>query len=90
MGNYSGTAHVTRSSAEVYHVINRQCPESCRTSSGYQCTDDRLQTWGSGHPGGANFVMVDGSTRFIADSIVPAVLIALSTRNGAETVSDDY
>lgn len=89
MGNYSGTAHVTRSASD-FKVINRQCPASCRTSSGgYQCTDDRLQTWGSGHPGGANFVLADGSTRFITDSIAPDLLVALSTRNGAETVSDD-
>jgi hypothetical protein len=35
-------------------------------------------------------VLADGSSRFITDSIVPAVLMALSTRNGAETVSDDF
>src|SRR6185369_11855748 len=57
-GGFLGTAHATRSSAEVYHVINRQCPASCATSSGgYQCQDDRLQTFGSGHPGGAMFVL---------------------------------
>jgi prepilin-type N-terminal cleavage/methylation domain-containing protein len=92
MGGYLGTGHATRSAGEKYQVINRQCPASCAGGGGggqYQCEDDRLQNWGSGHPSGANFVMSDGSTRFISDSISPALLVALSTRNGTETVADD-
>jgi len=91
-GGYIATAHVTRSSGETYPgAINRQCPASCLTSAGgYQCEDDRLQNWGSGHPGGANFVLSDGSLRFITDSINPTILVALSTRAGAETVSDEF
>ena len=47
-------------------------------------------TWGSGHPGGANFALGDGSLRFITDSISPAMLVALSTRKGEEVVSEDF
>jgi prepilin-type N-terminal cleavage/methylation domain-containing protein/prepilin-type processing-associated H-X9-DG protein len=98
MGGFYGTAHVTRSAGDAptfRGVINRQCPASCASGGGYQCEDDRLQTWGSGHPGGANLAMVDGSTHFITDSINPEVLVALSTRNSkststAETSPSDY
>ncbi|MFN6207438.1 MAG: DUF1559 domain-containing protein [Planctomycetota bacterium] len=36
--------------------------------------DQRLSAFGSGHPGGANFVSADGSTRFVADSMPQTVL----------------
>jgi len=47
--------------------------------------------WGfrSQHPGGANFVLGDGSVKFIKESIAPAVLQALGTRAGKEVVSSD-
>jgi prepilin-type N-terminal cleavage/methylation domain-containing protein len=88
-GGFRGTAHATRSSGDYLQVINRQTPDSCRGAGDYKCQDERLMTWGSGHPGGANFVLGDSSTRFISDSISPALLVALSTRNGGETVSDE-
>ncbi len=93
MGGFYGTAHATRSAGNSIHfkgVINRQCPASCANASDYYCEDDRLQTWGSGHPGGANFVLADSSTRFISDSVSPTVLVALSTRNGNESLTDDF
>ena len=37
------------------------------------------------HPGGAQFVMADGSVQFIQDSIDGAAYRALATRNGGET-----
>lgn len=39
------------------------------------------------HPGGAQFVMVDGSVQFIQDNISTAVYRATATRNGGESVS---
>jgi hypothetical protein len=89
-GGFRGTAHVTRSAGDNLQVINRQCPDSCRTASNYECQDERLMTWGSGHPGGCNFVLGDGSSRFITNDVSPATLTALSTRAGSENLTSDY
>jgi prepilin-type processing-associated H-X9-DG protein len=43
---------------------------------------------GSYHPGGANAVFCDGSTRFLADTIAPDVLKALLTFAGGERTGD--
>jgi prepilin-type N-terminal cleavage/methylation domain-containing protein/prepilin-type processing-associated H-X9-DG protein len=90
-GGFKGNGAVLRSSGDsnqVVGVINRQTPPDCPKSPQYQCQDDRLMTWGSGHPGGANFVFADGSSKFITESIAPDTLRAISTRAGSETVSD--
>ena len=47
----------------------------------------RLSAFGSLHPGGANFALVDGSTRFVSEAIDLTVYRALSTRAGGETAS---
>jgi prepilin-type N-terminal cleavage/methylation domain-containing protein/prepilin-type processing-associated H-X9-DG protein len=41
------------------------------------------------HPGGANVLMVDGSVRFVRDSVTIRTFAALVTRNGGEVVSGD-
>ncbi len=89
-GGFRGTAHATRSSGDYLQVINRQAPPSCASAGSYTCQDERLMTWGCGHPSGANFVLADSSSRFITDSISPAMLTALSTRAGGETVSEEF
>jgi prepilin-type N-terminal cleavage/methylation domain-containing protein/prepilin-type processing-associated H-X9-DG protein len=86
-GGYKGLGHVTRSGGYT-PVINRQS-DTC-TLSVDCCQDERLRTWGSGHPGGANFVMADASTQFITDSINPTTLAAISTRNGSETPPESF
>ena len=46
--------------------------------------------YSSKHNGGANFVLADGSVRFIGDNIAPATFRALGTRAGGETIPADY
>jgi prepilin-type processing-associated H-X9-DG protein len=43
----------------------------------------------SNHPGGVNVGMLDGSVRFIKDSVAPATWWALATRAGGEVISAD-
>jgi prepilin-type N-terminal cleavage/methylation domain-containing protein/prepilin-type processing-associated H-X9-DG protein len=49
----------------------------------------RVNAFGSLHPGGANFAMVDGSVRFIKQTIAQPTYHALGTRAGGEVVSAD-
>jgi prepilin-type N-terminal cleavage/methylation domain-containing protein/prepilin-type processing-associated H-X9-DG protein len=55
------------------------------------CWRNQTVNWGfrSYHPGGANFVMGDGSVRFIKQSTSPRVYCALGTRGGNEAISAD-
>jgi prepilin-type N-terminal cleavage/methylation domain-containing protein/prepilin-type processing-associated H-X9-DG protein len=67
--------------------INYQVPPSASVAD-WPTAWNRLCAFGSGHPGGANFAFVDGSVRFVSDSIPLATLQALSTRNGGEVPGD--
>jgi prepilin-type processing-associated H-X9-DG protein len=64
-------------------AINYQMPPS----GGQPEMNNRLCAFGSGHPGGANFVFVDGSVRFVSESTPVEILQALSTRASGEVVS---
>jgi prepilin-type N-terminal cleavage/methylation domain-containing protein len=45
-------------------------------------------TWRSDHVGGAHFLLADGATRFVSESVDADTLDALATRAGAEDVAD--
>jgi prepilin-type N-terminal cleavage/methylation domain-containing protein/prepilin-type processing-associated H-X9-DG protein len=44
----------------------------------------------SGHTGGLNLLLLDGSVRFVADGVSLSTWRALGTRNGGEVLGDDY
>src|SRR5262249_5479804 len=46
------------------------------------------QQFGSSHPGGANFVMADGSVRTIRFTISPAVFTSLGQRRDGKAISN--
>lgn len=56
-------------------------------TAGLLAQDSRYNSWGSGHPGGVNFVFCDGSARFVNDNISQTTLSQLSTREGGEVAS---
>ena len=87
-GGMKGTGQVMRSAGWDKPAIN-QTSTGCVLAPNC-CQDARLKMWGSGHPGGAGLVSADASATFITDSINPAVLLAISTRNKGEAIPDSY
>ncbi|MGE3639381.1 MAG: DUF1559 domain-containing protein [Pirellulales bacterium] len=85
-GGIKGTAHISGSAAVP---INSQVQAFLTTPSetSLLAQDSRFNAWGSGHPGGANFVFCDGSARFFSDSLSQTTLGQLSTRAGGEVIS---
>jgi prepilin-type N-terminal cleavage/methylation domain-containing protein/prepilin-type processing-associated H-X9-DG protein len=65
--------------------INYRVPPGSNDSD-WTWETNRLNVYGSGHPGGANFAFADGSVRFVSASIALAALHALSTRSSGEVV----
>jgi prepilin-type N-terminal cleavage/methylation domain-containing protein/prepilin-type processing-associated H-X9-DG protein len=70
--------------------LNYMMPVSTDIASAVDAWDDKMVAAGSGHIGGANFAMADGSVRFISNAVnnTPTLLPALSTRSGGETTND--
>lgn len=65
-------------------------PVSIDNAPGDNCSDplDRVRSFFSFHPSGANFLFGDGSVRFINETIDAATYRALSTIDGGETFND--
>lgn len=53
-------------------------------------TPTHFEDFGSHHLGGANFLLVDGSIRFIPEEISPETYVALATRSGKEVVAEEW
>jgi prepilin-type processing-associated H-X9-DG protein len=71
--------------------LSTPAPINYRVPAGgdFAALEDRACVFGSGHPGGANFAVADGSVRLLRDGIPLPALQALSTRAGGEAVSAD-
>ena len=55
----------------------------------YYFQDLRLSSFGSGHPGGANFSLSDGSTRFLRESVSQNILEAMCQRADGTVLQED-
>ena len=65
-------------------------PGSITNSATFEASPEatmRINGFGSGHPGGAQFALADGSVHFINQNIDPAILTGLSTREGGEVAN---
>ncbi|MEM9352814.1 MAG: DUF1559 domain-containing protein [Planctomycetota bacterium] len=60
-----------------------------RDGCNWETHDNRVAGWGSGHPGGANFVFGDGAVRFLGDDIDRAIFRAAALRADGEVVDPD-
>ncbi|WP_425614967.1 DUF1559 domain-containing protein [Anatilimnocola sp. NA78] len=84
-GGYKGAGHVMGSAAVP---LNERV--TLPLLKGTLPQDRRIAAWGSGHPRGVNFVLCDGSVRFLRQEITQATLAALSTREGSEAILEDF
>jgi prepilin-type processing-associated H-X9-DG protein len=67
--------------------INYMTPAN--VTPGYPAVNERMSAFGSGHSGGANFALADGSVRFLQQNLTLSTFQALSTRAGGEVISSD-
>src|SRR5262249_12481551 len=81
--------------ADTFHHINYPCAgdPNCYCSTHYPTSDPRSRlsyawTFGSYHAGGANFVMGDGSVRFLLDAMPFPVFQGMASIHGGEVLPD--
>ncbi|MEM7455790.1 MAG: DUF1559 domain-containing protein [Planctomycetota bacterium] len=84
-GGGRGHNHVLGSSRMP---INYTLPEGAADT--WDNKDERLSAFGSGHPGGANFALTDGSTHFIRENLDMVTYQKLTTRQNGEVISVDW
>jgi prepilin-type N-terminal cleavage/methylation domain-containing protein/prepilin-type processing-associated H-X9-DG protein len=61
--------------------------DRCMTEGGRGASAPCKRGWGSFHPSGLNFVFVDGSVRFVQESIDMEILASLATIDGGEAAT---
>jgi len=89
--DYKGERWIEHSSARggVYHHINPPNQKSCAFGSGNVTTVDTNTAASSNHSGGVNVCMMDGSVKFVKDTVNIQTWYAIATTQGGEVVSAD-
>lgn len=80
-GSRKMIGHVTLCTAGT---INFAMPVSPSPDTYADLAEQRLTSFGSSHPGGANFALADGSVQFLAEELSLEVLRTAGTRAGGE------
>jgi prepilin-type processing-associated H-X9-DG protein len=76
--------HYARTLYNHFYPPNPPGKWDCGNASG----NKGLTAARSGHPGGVNLLLCDGSVRFVADAVAPAAWRAAATRAGGEVVGE--
>ena len=71
-----------------FYVVMTPNQPACTVSTAFGNVDSFIGV-GSLHPGGANVVFMDGSVRFLRDTVALQVWLGLGTRAGGEVLSSD-
>ena len=90
-GQNPGPDDVLGTEDDILAPLNAQLVAvSIDQTPGPDCRDpmDRVRNFYSFHPGGANFLMGDGSVRFVEQGMPGPLYQALSTIAGGEDLSD--
>ncbi len=74
---------------DMFHGINGTCSVPGDGTYCWHGNNPQGAGYSSYHPGGAQFVYVDGSARFISENTPISLLYALATRHGAEVAALD-
>jgi prepilin-type N-terminal cleavage/methylation domain-containing protein/prepilin-type processing-associated H-X9-DG protein len=72
-----------------YSHIQTPNKKACYYSDKNGHQDHTILGASSNHPGGVNVLLMDGSVRFVKDSVNPVTWWAIATRSGGEVVSAD-
>jgi prepilin-type N-terminal cleavage/methylation domain-containing protein/prepilin-type processing-associated H-X9-DG protein len=70
--------------------VNDQMPPGLSGAQYSAEWNKRLNSMGSGHTGGANAALADGSVQFISNSISVRTIISAATRSGGEVLGSDW